>query len=81
MGFKTFDGLIDESYDEIMDGDERLNFLNNQVKSLLSGSNEKLKDIYIQSLPILEHNFNTLLKINWKDMVFKLVDLMESKLK
>tara|TARA_B100000029_G_scaffold511444_1_gene605499 strand:- start:31 stop:1266 length:1236 start_codon:yes stop_codon:yes gene_type:complete len=81
LGFKTFDGLIDESYDEIMDGDERLNFLNNQVKSLLSGSNEKLKDIYIQSLPILEHNFNTLLKINWKDMVFKLVDLMESKLK
>jgi len=80
LGFKTFDGLIDESYDEIMDADERLNFLNNQVKSLLIGSDEKLKDIYIQSLPILEHNFNTLLKINWKDMVYKLVDMMESKL-
>jgi len=63
-----------------MDADERLNFLNNQVKSLLIGSDEKLKDIYIQSLPILEHNFNTLLKINWKDMVYKLVDMMESKL-
>ena len=80
LGFKTFDGLIDESYDEIMDADERLNFLNNQVKSLLSGSDEKLKDIYIQSLPILEHNFNTLFKINWKDMVYKLVDMMGSKL-
>jgi hypothetical protein len=63
-----------------MDADERLNFLNNQVKSLLSGSDEKLKDIYIQSLPILEHNFNTLFKINWKDMVYKLVDMMGSKL-
>ena len=55
-------------------------FLNNQVKSLLSGSDEKLKDIYIQSLPILEHNFNTLLKMDWKNMVYKLVDMMGSKL-
>lgn len=77
LGFKTFDGLIDESYDDIYNADKRLSFLNNQVKLLLKNNNDKLKEIYLESLPILEHNFDVLLKINWKRNVENLLQLIE----
>ena len=77
LGFKTFDGLIDESYDDIYNSDKRLSFLNNQVKLLLKNNNDKLKEIYLESLPILEHNFDVLLKINWKRNIENLVQLIE----
>ena len=34
MGYKTFDSIIDESYDEIEDNKKRLNPLNDEVKRL-----------------------------------------------
>jgi hypothetical protein len=80
LGFKTFDGLIDESYDDISDADKRLSFLHNQVKSLLQGDDKRLKEIYLESLPILEHNFDVLLKINWQRNVQNLVQLIDGKI-
>ena len=57
-GFKTFDGIIDESYDEIEDQNERWNKAAEQVLFLISQPQEKILQ---QIQPIVEYNFNHLM--------------------
>ena len=53
-GFKTFEGIWDESYDDIISPKERFNKVCELVKHLNESNN--LKDLYIQSKDILEYN-------------------------
>jgi len=53
-GFKTFDGIIDESYDDIKDNTQRWTAAFNQVKKLCSMDQN---EIFKQVQPICEHNF------------------------
>jgi hypothetical protein len=61
-GFKTFDGIIDESYDQILDDSARYYAAMEQVKFLC---NTDQLEIYNQAQEILEHNYNLLMATDW----------------
>lgn len=56
-GFKTFDGIIDESYDFITDNDARINAVIKQLYWYCNLSAGEKTDIIQQIEPIIEHNF------------------------
>ena len=62
MGYQTFD-FIDESYDEIENEMERLNFLKSEVKRLIKMDKNKIHDIYYGIVDILRHNRNHWLSV------------------
>lgn len=57
-GFKTFDGIIDESYDRIMDHDARTRAVVDQLNWYCNLSSEDKISVMEQCAPIIEHNFN-----------------------
>jgi hypothetical protein len=57
MGFKTFDAIIDESYDNIVNDVDRYTAAFEQVKYLINADSTAIKR---QILPIIEHNYNRL---------------------
>ena len=59
QGFKTFDGIIDESYDQEPSNRKRLNMIYEQILWLASEDPIKL---YKLAKPILDHNFNMITK-------------------
>lgn len=70
LGFKTFDGIIDESYDDIEDFDERFKVACEQIKYLMTQSQE---DILAKIRPITEHNKRVMLATEWSPDYFKLL--------
>lgn len=57
-GFKTFPKMFDESYDNIEDDDERLQFILNEVERLCKLPRENLKQKYIESFDSIKHNMD-----------------------
>lgn len=55
LGFKTFDSIIDESFDQIADNQQRIEHIRDLVEELCS-SDQKLKNFLQDSRPICEHN-------------------------
>jgi len=62
VGFKTFDIVIDESFDQIENYNERWKMAFEQVIKLTKMNQREVLDS-IQ--PILEHNYNLLVNTNW----------------
>jgi len=56
LGYKTFHPYIDETYDLIEEGDARLHAIFNEIARLNRLSDEELKQMMVDLLPILEHN-------------------------
>ena len=56
LGYKTFDGIIDESYDYIKSDIERYLAIRNVIHNLASKSSNELQEINQQVKPIVEHN-------------------------
>jgi hypothetical protein len=69
LGFKTFEGFIDESYDDIEDNDKRLFAAYEQIKKLCLMSKEEIHNWYWSMEEILIHNHNHLLKIHNNKMI------------
>jgi hypothetical protein len=63
LGFKTFDGVIDESYDTIEDQHERWN---KALDSMLKLTNENHIQVYNQLTDVLLHNKDHFENYNWK---------------
>jgi|LWDU01.1.fsa_nt_gi hypothetical protein len=61
-GFRTFDGFIDESYDELDTYEERINIINKEIIRLCSMSRKELDDWYWSMEDILVHNSENLTK-------------------
>lgn len=61
MGYKTFDGLIDESYDDIPDEFERINKVVNEIERLCKLSPSELLEFKTRALEIVEFNFAKLM--------------------
>ena len=62
LGFQTFDGIIDESYDQIDDNTQRWARAWQQVEFLCScEARQVLKEIQ----PILQHNFDHFMNTDW----------------
>lgn len=62
VGFKTFDGIIDESFDEIQDDNTRWNAAFDQILKLSKMNQQEVLDL---AKPILEHNYNHFVQTNW----------------
>ena len=62
LGFKTFQGIIDESYDQEQDALVRWRLAWEQMVWL---SNQPQKQILEQIRPIVEHNFEVMMTTNW----------------
>lgn len=62
LGFKTFDGIIDESYDLIQDDLSRYAAAFAQVQYLC---NTDQQEIYNKIRPIVEHNYALAMERNW----------------
>ena len=60
QGFKTFDGIIDESYDLIENDIERITAICNEIKRLNNFTEEQWIEFRQQTREITEHNFNML---------------------
>jgi hypothetical protein len=58
LGFKTFDGFIDESYDNEYHSGKRFEMLCNEIDRLSKLSLEEIHNWYISIIPILEYNRN-----------------------
>lgn len=77
LGFKTFDFFIDESYDNILDYDERIKKVVEEIDRLSDLSFENLtnKNNGLRSDLMLEttyHNFNLLMEMMYKQSPFTL---------
>ncbi len=68
FGFKTFDLIIDESYDSEKDPKKRMDMIFNEIKRLNSYSLEELKNKVKQLIPILKHNKELMYKIGSKEI-------------
>jgi hypothetical protein len=62
MGFQTFDGIIDESYDEVENDWERYAQAMTQVERLCQMPQEAILSAI---RPIVEHNCKLMLEQDW----------------
>lgn len=62
LGFQTFDGIIDESYDTILDGPSRWAAAFEQIKFLCETDPAVVAQ---QIQPIVEHNFQHMMETDW----------------
>lgn len=64
LGFKTFDNVIDESYDKVNDINHRQHLIIKEMKKLVSIDQE----VILQKIePIVQHNFYHLMKLYYDD--------------
>ena len=56
LGYKTFHPHIDESYDEILDPEARMNAIFEQIKRLCNMSIHEIHDWYFNMFDIIEYN-------------------------
>lgn len=69
LGFKTWNHVIDESYDLIDDPAERLFALTRALNTFLSNSIEEIQQIYIENIEIINHNRNLVLSTKINDTI------------
>ena len=75
-GFKTFDGIIDESYDQEVDLEKRIDLLVEQVEKIINNGS---KNFYLATRDICKHNYKRLCEItgDWDEkmdnFIFKLL--------
>jgi hypothetical protein len=58
LGYKTFDKIIDESYDEEIDNDKRFFMILDEINSLSKMSIDEVHDMYLSVKDILEYNYD-----------------------
>jgi len=79
LGYKTFDWLFDESYDEIEDDIKRMEFIINEIKKVNSYTIEELTIKIKENFSDLEHNHSTLLaygesRLFWEKQLIKILN-------
>jgi len=71
LGYETFSGIIDESYDQESDDTKRLCMVLEEIKRISELDDETLDDYRKRLIPIVEHNFQVFLnKTNYLDDPF-----------
>ena len=56
LGFRTWNHILDEGYDSIVDPAQRLYAVDNVINNFLSKPINEIKELYANNLDILEHN-------------------------
>jgi len=67
LGFKTFDSVIDEEYDNILDNETRWRAAFEQVRYLCD---QDPAEVYTKILPVLEHNQKHFFELNLLENAF-----------
>ena len=78
LGFQTFDGLIDESYDNEPLLETRIKLMCDQVRTI---NNMKTLDWIAQTREICEHNFQLMFDTNWQQQMIAYLDSRLSSLR
>jgi hypothetical protein len=75
LGFQTFDGIIDESYDLILNNQQRYQSAFEQVKWLC---NQPQQEILEKIRPIVQHNHDLIMQTDWtqfaRDRIQQVID-------
>jgi hypothetical protein len=73
LGFKTFSDFWNESYDDILDGEQRYFKLSSLILKLNKLNIEQMNELYQSTKEICIYNKNHLknLKLNSLDLIFK----------
>ena len=66
MGFRTFSGIIDESYDLLTDPIERMDACISEVERLCKYSNSEWQELWPELKAITDHNFDVIMSKNFK---------------
>ena len=79
-GFKTFDSVWDESYDQAVDDNLRVLRLSNLLKKLDEQTEQEKNEMFKKCIPIIEHNWNHFYgggfeKILWAELTTMLHNL------
>lgn len=79
IGFKTFDTVIDETYDTIENNTDRWQAAFEQIAYLCSQDQQNILE---KIKPIVDHNYQILVETNWRqEAETKLFNLIESTIK
>ena len=70
-GFKTFDGIIDETYDTILDPRERLKTIVQEIKRISCLDKNKKRLLWDKLYAISEHNKRLFFSNEWHDRIVK----------
>lgn len=73
-GFQTFDTWIDESYDHIVDHDERLDLITREIGRLCALTPSQLRAMHQDMMPVLSYNKNHFFRTFKNHVVNELVD-------
>jgi hypothetical protein len=65
-GFKTFDGIVDESYDKEYELGRRVDMIASSMQKL---AQQNQHEVYKQARTILEHNYNVLMSTPWLQLM------------
>ena len=71
LGFQTFDGIIDESYDLEIDDNKRYTMAFEQVKYLCTQEQDV---VYRKIKSIVDHNYNLLMTRDWTQWPAKQIE-------
>ena len=79
-GFKTFDSVWDESYDNVSDDISRIQYVTYVLKKLDKQTEQEKNETFKKCIPIIEHNWNHFYnggfeKILWAELTDMLVNL------
>ena len=73
-GFQTFDTWIDESYDGIIDNDQRLDAITHEIHRLCMSTPRELDAMHKAMMPVLLHNKNHFFSTFKHQIINELVD-------
>lgn len=74
IGYKTFSGIIDESYDTILDNGTRIEAVSKEIVRFLSRPLKEIKDDYTKAMDIIKHNRNLLFSQSLESRVQQLIN-------
>lgn len=56
LGYQTFGDFWDESYDLVVDNEQRMQMIHNQILKINDLSYDEMEEMYVKMIPILKHN-------------------------
>lgn len=70
-GFETFDGLIDETYDSVLDPQQRLEAIVQELQRISSMSLDEKKSLWTQLYAISQRNQKLFFSVAWQNAIVK----------
>lgn len=80
LGFQTFSEFWDESYDDIVDSNERMKAIMKVIEHISTWNNEQIVDFRHRVEPILNHNYHVVRTASTKPTANKITQLIRDNL-